>query len=192
MADNDTVHGDEGMQAEGASASDAQTPASNPDDGNVSVLKSQFAGASAKVNELTGQIKTLKAQHKELQDQLRAAHEGTTTADEAAKALIAAKDAELAQVRREAQLARIESKYPEVFRELGEDAASLSAEKLAAMEARLKGAGFEDDEPPTPRGQQAARRDSTSVKPQEKTLEDMYAELERMPVPEQWGGSWRE
>ena len=187
MAEHDAPNSDDGTLND-ASGSDASDDASQGGEEDVSVLRSRFAGQTAKVNKLTEAQNADGARIKELEGLLTEARNGTLSPDSAAKALLAAKDEELALARQETKLARIEAKFPEVFRELGPDATGLSDEKLAAMEVRVRGGGS-DEEPPMPRGQGAARHGSAAAAPpKEKSLEDMYAELASMPVPPVWGG----
>jgi len=194
MAENDTSMVENGTSDDDASASaDAGSAASTTPD-EVSVLRSRYAGQTAKVNELTSERARLIAEREALireRDELRS---GKANTDEAAKALLAQKDEEIAAIRREVALARIESKYPETFGELGEAAFGLSEEKLAAMEARLRGAsGASEQEPPTPRGQNAARRDGVPAggrEPKEETSADILAALRSAPLPSEWGGGY--
>lgn len=186
MSDNDTSTPNDGTQDAAASASvDANDNASTSGSDEVSVLKSRYAGQTAKVNELTGQTKAQSDRIKELEEQLKAAREGTASKDDVAQALLKAKDEELAAIRKEAALARIEAKYPETFSELGEDAATLSEEKLAAMEARFRGV---ESEAPKPRGNNAPRTDSAPAKPKEETADDIVARLKTQGLPQEWGG----
>lgn len=183
MADNDDTTTESDGTQEGAEGTGS---ASGEDDGDVSTLRSRYRGQTAKVNTLTGENKTLKQQLADLQKQLDAAREGTTSADEAAKALVADKENVIKQLQREKALAVIEAKYPETFRELGEDAASLTPEKLASMEARLKGSNDESDDLPTPRGNNAQRNGSTKKSDAEKTSADILADIAAMGTPEWW------
>lgn len=190
--ENDTPIIPEGTQEPEASGSpDASGGASQAGDEDVSVLRSRYAGQTAKVNELTGQKSALEKQVAELQKQLSDAQSGVTTADEAAKALLAAKDNELAQLQTAIKVAELKGRFPEVFAELGEDAVNLSEEKLAAMEARFQGAGAGDAEPPTPRGQNAARKDGVPTggrEPKEESGDDILARMKSMALPAEWGG----
>lgn len=188
MADSDISTVINGTADDDVSASADAEAAASTDPGEVSVLRSRYAGQTAKVNELTAERQRLIEEREQLRKELERAQKGTTSADEAAKALLAAKDEEIARIRREAELTRIQSRYPEVFGELGEAAAGLSEEKLAAMEARFRGAST-SDEPPTPRGQNAARNEgSGDGGTKDVTSADIIASMRSMAVPPEWGG----
>ena len=191
MATDDTTLPDGGTQDPDASGSpDADGAASQGGADEVSVLKSRFAGQTAKVNSLTSENATLKEQLAAAQKARDEALNGVTKADEAAKALLEAKEQEIAQLRTSGKLATIEAKYPEVYAELGADAANFSDEKLAAMEARFQGTGAGGDEPPTPRGNNAPRNEGGAGAGQAKaeTSADIVASMRSMTVPPEWGG----
>lgn len=192
MADeHDSPAPDDGTPDLDASASaDAAATASKTGQQEDPTLQSRYAGQTAKVNTLTEQNRILQEQLAAAQRERDEARTGVTTADEAAKALIAAKDEEIARERQERQLERIEIKYPETFAELGEAAVGLSEDKLASMEARLKGAAAGEVETPTPRGMNASRQDSSaaSSRDKEETSDDIIARLSKMSLPESWGG----
>lgn len=195
MDENDTPSTQDGTQEPAASASaDATAEASQSGDEDVSVLRSRYAGQTAKVNELTQQKAALEAQIAQLAKERDDARSGVTSADEAAKALLAAKDEEIAQLLRSNKVTALQARFPEVFAELGEDAVNLTEEKLAAMEARLQGgAGAGSDEPPTPRGQNAARKDSVPTGGRETkgepSSDDILAQMRTMALPAEWGGN---
>jgi len=188
MADSDTSTVDNGTVDDDASASaDAGAAASTTPD-EVSVLRSRYAGQTAKVNELTTQLKAEREARTAAEKERDSLRSGAASSDETAKALLAAKDEEIARIRREVEVTRIQAKYPEVFGELGEAAAGLSEERLAAMEARLRGAGV-SEEPPTPRSQNAARNEGSGDGGQrEVTSADIIASMRSMAVPPEWGG----
>jgi hypothetical protein len=192
MADNDTNASQDGTQELDASASaDATGDASQTGKDEVSVLQSRYAGQTAKVNELTQQKAALEAQIAQLAQERDDARSGVTSADEAAKALLAAKDDEIAQLLRANKVTALQARFPEVYAELGEDAVNLSEEKLAAMEARFQGGAAGSEEPPTPRGNNAARRDGVPTGGREQkveTADDVLASMRSMPLPAEWGG----
>jgi hypothetical protein len=191
MADNnDTSTPVDGTQDGATTGTPVVNPPASGEGDDVSVLRSRYAGQTAKVNELAAQKQALEAAKADLEKKLAEAQTGVASKDDAAKALLAAKDAEIAAIRREATVARIEAKYPEVYRELGDDAVALTEEKLAAMEARLSGGG-EAHEPPPPRGQNPARTDGVPAggrEPKAETSADIIARLRTMAVPSEWGG----
>jgi hypothetical protein len=155
-------------EAQPTAQADAGTP---PQPDEVTTLRSRNAGLDAKVTEL--QRKATEAERKaaEAAQKLSDYESGKVQADEALRAQVAAKDAELALVRKEATLTRIESKYPETFGVLGEAAAALTEDQLAASEARMSGAGLSSD-PPSPLGANPSR----GVAGRAKAIEDMTVE----------------
>jgi seryl-tRNA synthetase len=179
MSDNDS-------QPSGSTTPDPNAPAGKPDDAagagsqaapdELSVLKSRYQGQSAKVDALSQEKARLEAALAEAQAKLGEAQKGVLDKDEALKAQIAAKDAEIEAIKRERNLTRIEAKYPETFAVLGEDAANLSEVKLAENEARLKGVAAGSTEPPTPIGSSPSR---TGQRPAAKprTIEDVKAQM---------------
>lgn len=187
MADDDTELGvDETQPEEAPAKADAAKDAPGAQD-EVSLLRSRYAGQTAKVTELQTAKAALQAERDALRAERDALKTGEVNKDEALKALLAAKDEEIAQVRRETALARIEAKYPETFAELGEVTASFSEEKLASLEARLlaKTDQSDDDEEegdtPTPRRNNPSRRDGGSggaAKPESSA--DILARLKTM------------
>jgi hypothetical protein len=142
------------------------TPAA-PDE--VTTLRSRNAGLDAKVTELQKETVAEKAAREAAEQKLRDYEAGKVGADEALRAQLSEKDKELAQVRMEAALARIEAKYPETFAVLGDAAASLTADQLAASEARFAGVPGESSTP-TPPATNGARPPTTG-----KDIEDMNA-----------------
>jgi hypothetical protein len=131
---------------------EAQTPPATgtpPAQDEITTLRSRNSGLDAKVTELSKAQKAAEQRAAEAAQKLADYEAGKVGADEALRAQIAAKDTELAQVRREAALARISSKYPETFGVLGDVAASLTDDQLAASEARMTGSGGETSTPPT-------------------------------------------
>lgn len=134
----------------------------------VTTLRSRNAGLDAKVTELQRKAAEAERIAAEAAAKLAAYEAGKVSADEALRAQIAVKEAELAQVRKEAQLAKIAGRYPETFGVLGEAAAALTEDQLAASEARMAGAGS-TPETPRPVGANPARPQA----PARKALEDM-------------------
>lgn len=179
-SDTDTSGTTEGTQgAEGSNTDPAANASATGDD--ASLLRSRLSGQTAKVNQLQAERDTIKAERDALALQVAAAQKGEVNKDEALKAQIAAKDTELAAIRQEAALARIEAKYPEAYAELGELAANMPADKLAALEARLTNAQT-DEEPPSPRGNNGPRT-TGAAKPREESSQDILAKLKAQGLP---------
>ena len=132
-----------------APAADAPAPAAaaptTPDE--LATLKSRNSGLNAKVSDLQKQLDAEKAARTAAEQ----AAVDKAGADEPLKQRIAALEAELEAGKKAAALATKGAQYPESFRELGEDIAGMSTEKLAALEARLTAAKDGGDEPETPR-----------------------------------------
>lgn len=168
-------------EAEAAQA--AETEGSKGGEDSVSKLTSRLNGQTAKVGVLTNEKKTLEAQLAEARAEVKALRDGTVSADEAAKAEVAAAKAELEEERRARRTESLKSRFPETFEVLGDAAFALDESALAANEARLLGETG-GEEPPTPLRHQETR--STSTKKDEgkaKTAADYAAELEAMPTP---------
>jgi len=172
---------------------EAQTQEGTPATGTpqtpdeVTTLRSRNAGLDAKVTELSKATKVAQEAAAAAAQKLADYESGKVQGDEALRAQFQAKEAELALVKREAALSRIEVKYPETFGVLGEAAAALTEDQLAASEARMSGAGL--SETPTPLGSNPPRNLAAA----NKSIEDMNtAELRRhlATFPRaMWGGS---
>src|SRR6478735_5969229 len=139
MAEAEVTPGDGTAAPEGGaegtpSAAPATAGAASPQD---TTLLSRISGLDAKVTSLAESNKAKDTTIEALQKQVAEMQSGTIDKDEALRAQVAQKDAELELVRKEAALARIEAKYPETFAVLGEAAAALTADQLAASEARF-------------------------------------------------------
>ncbi|HET7070157.1 MAG TPA: hypothetical protein VFI40_04990 [Nocardioides sp.] len=192
MAENDDTSTQDGTQDQTDSGTpDSAGAASQSGTNEVSVLRSRYAGQTAKVNELTSEKTALEQQLQTLQSQLSDLQSGKVSAEDAAKALVDAKDQVIAKLEAGIKLADLKGRFPEVYAELGEDMQGLSEAKLAAMEARLQGNAGEGDDAPTPRGNNAARKEGGAAggegsKP--KTAEDVLAEMRSMALPPEWGG----
>jgi len=182
----ETTNDDTGTGAAGTQEGEgAEAPSQNGSQGGqdpVSLLTSRLNGQTAKVGELTG---TLKAKDEALAAALARVAEleaGTVSADEAAKAQVAAAQAELERERRERRIEGLKSRFPETFSELGEDVATVMDEtKLAAIEARLTGAEG-GDEPPTPLRHNETKT-GTKTPAKEETAADVEARLMSMNSP---------
>ena len=139
MTDND------GTVVEGAQAPASQGTAA-PDE--VTTLRSRNAGLDAKVTEL--QKSAAEAIARATAAEARALELATagTNGDQELRAQLEAQKQLVAATLRDAQLARIESKFPETFATLGEAAVNLTADQLAAAEARFAGVASGSGEVP--------------------------------------------
>lgn len=153
----------------------------------VTTLRSRNAGLDAKVSALQLAEKAAKAEAAEAKAALAAYEQGKVGSEAALASQLQAKEAELEKVRKDAQLARIEAKYPETFAVLGEAAANLSADKLAEAEARFKGVAAEVETTQRPIGNNPSRTQggasTAQTNPGEETLEQMRKRVFSMPLP---------
>lgn len=162
-----------GTEPQGGEAQPSESPApaagtpTQPDE--VTTLRSRNAGLDAKVTELLNAQKAAEEARQAAEAKLAAYEAGKVGADEALSAQLAAKEAELATVRREASLAKIAAKYPETFGVLGDAAAALTEDQLAASEARFAGVPSEPAETPVPVGVNPRREQAAPPK----AIEDM-------------------
>ena len=171
MADNENA----GTTSETVEApAPAEAAQGTPTEDNVvTTLRSRNAGLDAKVTELQKAAQAAEERAQAAAQKLADYESGKVQADEALRAQLSAKEAELAQARTEKALALIAAQYPETFSVLGEAAASLSADQLAASEARFAGVPVETSAP-VPVGANPPR----SQAPASKRIEDMnLAEL---------------
>lgn len=170
-----------------AAAADAAKAGSDSKGGSDdSTLASRYAGQTAKVNILTTEKAQAIADRDAALARLAAYEAGKVDADEALKSQLAAEKANTEAARREAALARVEAKYPETFAELGDDAATLTEEKLASMEARLKGVAQDDTPPVTPRRPNGPQNQGAGTEPPKaETGDDIEARMRKMTIP--WG-----
>jgi hypothetical protein len=143
----------------------------------VSLLTSRLNGQTAKVGELTGQNKTLAEEIAKRDKLIADLQSGKVSAEESAKALVEAKDKELATERAARALEARKAKFPESFSVLGDSIASLDDATLAASEARFAGTG-EPPTPGTPGGNKSAGTQSGTAKTQ--SADDIEAELRGM------------
>lgn len=158
------------------------TPASKDE---VTTLKSRNAGLDAKVTELIKSAAVAEQRAADAAKKLADYEAGTVGNDEALRAQLQAKEAELNAARQEAALARIEAKYPETFGLFGAAAASMAEDVLAASEVRLKGVSGEE-ETPKPVGNNPSRTQggASSAAPKgQQTLADLEAEFKALTPP---------
>jgi chromosome segregation ATPase len=160
---------DPAPDGEGAPAAEAAAAPATPDE--LAALKSRNSGLNAKVTELQKQL----ADERTGRTAAEQAAAGKAGTDDVLNKRIAELEAKLQAGEQAAAIAVKGAKYPEAYAELGEDIASMSAEKLAALEARLAGAKDSGDvaETPKPVGNSPARTTGA------KNIEDMTsAELQ--------------
>lgn len=166
---------------------EAQTPEATgtpPAPDEVTTLRSRNAGLDAKVTELSKAQASLQAERDALAAQLAEAQKGVVDKDEALRAQVAAKDAELALARKEAAIARISAKYPETFGVLGEAAAALTEDQLAASEARFAGVPA-PQETPRPVGANPPRQVGATKRIEDMTAAELRKHLATFP-PSVW------
>jgi hypothetical protein len=172
----------EGTTSEGDEAQEPVTEPVTPPKDEVTTLRSRNAGLDAKVTSLTQAEKAAKARADAAEAKLADYEAGKVGADEALRAQLQASQAETAQARQEANLARIEAKYPETFSVLGEAAIGMSDDKLAEAEARFRGVESEGTTPTKPIGNNPNRNTAAAAKADE-SGDDIEAKLRSMAVP---------
>lgn len=169
----------EGQQDAGQTPAPAAAPQSADE---VTTLRSRLAGLDAKVTSLTQETAKERAAREAAEQKLRDYEAGKVGADEALRAQVEQKEAELALVRKEAALARIEAKYPETFSVLGQAAAALTPDQLAASEARFAGVAA-PPETPVPLGSNPARPQAPAAKAiEDMSIEELKAHLRTFPA----------
>lgn len=151
----------------------AAAPAATSDPNELTTLKSRNQGLNAKVTELQKQLADERAA-RTAAEQAAAGKAGT---DDVLNKKIAELQAELEAGKQAVALSVKGAKYPEAYKELGEDITNMADEKLAALEARLTAAKDEGEgessEPTKPLGNNPARGNTGP-----KNLDDMtVAEL---------------
>lgn len=144
---------------------------------------SRIAGLDAKVTELKLAAKAEKTAREAAETKLAEYEAGKVNADEALRAQLLAKDTEIAKRDREIALTRIEAKYPETFKVLGENAATLTVDQLADAEARFQGTPAGEAPSPKPVPNNQGRAESTPG-PQESSFEDEFRVLAGLALPE--------
>lgn len=182
MPDIDTTNGAAQTPNPAGSTDPAGEGSGQPDE--VSLWRSRFNGQTAKVTELTKAQEQTNARIASLEAELAKAREASASADEAAKALVAQARAELEQERSARRIDSLKARFPETFTLLGDAAAGLTEENLAANEARLTGTAG-STEPPTPLRHNESKTSggATGGQKKERTAADIRAELESMPSP---------
>lgn len=141
----------------------------------VTTLRSRNAGLDAKVTTLSQTAAAEKARADAAEARALALANEKENGDQELRAQVKLLEANAAKSQLEAKLARIEAKYPETYGVIGEAAAGLSDDVLAASEARMKG-DAQEPETALPVGANPGRAQSAVPK----TLEEMtLAELEK-------------
>lgn len=175
MAENDSAPEQQGGEPQGSAPSGGDT-----------TLLSRLSGLDAKVSSLTGTIQAKDAEIARLAGEIEQLRTGKVSADEALRAQLAERDKVIAEKDRAIAVAKLQTQFPETFGVFGEAIASMSAEALAAAEARFKGVSSSsgEEEPPTPTAHNEAR--TTSGKPVGKpqTADDIEALLLAQPSPD--------
>src|SRR4051812_46732034 len=111
MAENDTLPPD-GTQDPNASAeADAAAAGSGAGSEDVSLLKSRYAGQTAKVGELTGKLTSAEARAAAAEQKLADYEAGKLGADEALRAQLQAERDKTAAAETATRVARIEAKF---------------------------------------------------------------------------------
>lgn len=169
-----------------APAAAAAAPGTPPVVDEVTTLRSRNAGLDAKVTELTKAAKEAKDAAAAAAAKLDAYEAGTVSKDEALRAQLASKEAELALAHKETQVARIAAKYPETFGVLGEASAALTEDQLAASEARFAGVPT-TPETPKPMGANPPRTPGGAKSIGDMTAAELRAHLATFPISS-WGG----
>lgn len=180
--------GDDGTQPNAASTTDAGAGGSAAPAGDYAQLDSRYRGQTAKVNELTGQLKAEADARKAAEQRLADYESGKLGESEAHKAALEAERARAAAAEAKAVLAELKVTYPEAYAEVGDAIAGLPKENLASLEARLTAAKSEDEgdegEPPTPkRHNEPKTGDGAGRSKKEPTAADIEAELLSLPNP---------
>lgn len=172
MADNE----------DGTPTPEAEAPATGTPSGEdeVTKLRSRNAGLDAKVTSLSEQAKQAIARAEAAEQRALELADAKENGDAELRAELERQKADNAAARQEAKLARIETKYPETFGVLGEAAASLTEDQLAASEARMAGVPAEASTP-TPGATNPPR--TAPKTPSTETADDIEAMLRGMPVP---------
>jgi len=166
-----TPESEEAQQAAATATVGTPTPVDE-----VTTLRSRNAGLDAKVTSLIQQAAVEKARADAAEARALALASDKENGDAELRALVEAQKLLIAKTAAEAKLARIEAKYPESFGVLGDAAAGLTDDQLAANEARLTARFAGEIETPTPVGANPGRTQSAVPK----AIEDMTAaELEK-------------
>lgn len=172
MAENEDTASESTEAPAEQSAAVPQTP------DELASLKSRNSGLNAKVTELQAQL----AAEREGRTAAEQAAAGKAGTDDVLNKRIAELQAKLDANEAAAAVAAKGAKYPEAYSELGEDIANMSAEKLAALEARLtaaKDSGTET-ETPTPVGNNPQR--TTGPKSiEDMTSKELQAHIKGLP-----------
>lgn len=192
MAENEEVPGAESAETpEGEADSNATESAERPASLSAEEL-AQLRRDAAQARASQSRASRLEQELERFRSAERQAE--LDAAGEDGKLQVALKQAEqrAEAAERKALLAERKATYPNAAKVLGDDIAVLSEERIAAIEATVTTSGEAgEEEPPTPRGQNAARRDSIPPggrEPKEETSEDILARMRAMGLPPEWGG----
>ena len=165
----------------------AVTTGTPPPVDEATTLRSRNAGLDAKVTSLIQQAATEKARADAAEARALALASDKENGDAELRALVEAQKLLIAKTAAEAKLARIEAKYPESFGVLGDAAAGLTDDQLAANEARLVAGFAGQTETPTPVGANPGRTQSALPKAiEDMTTAELRKHLATFP-PSAWG-----
>lgn len=183
MADDDgtPVEGEQ-PPADAAATGAAEATATAAPKVEDAKWESRVRGLDAKVTELQKLQAAADERATAAERKLAEYEAGKVGADEALRAQLAAEQAKTAEAERRAALALIQAQYPETFSVLGDAAAALTTDQLAAAEARFAGSAGES---PTPlRHNGAKTTNGAAVDAGKKpTSQDLIAQLKAMPRP---------
>ena len=183
MADDDGTT-DEGQQppADAAATGAAEATATATPTAEDAKWESRARGLDAKVTELVKLQAAADERAKSAEQKLAEYEAGKIGNDEALRAQLAAEQAKTAEAERKAALALIAAQYPETFGVLGDAAAALTTDQLAAAEARFAGSAGGS---PTPLRHNGAK--TTNGAPvdagKKPTSQDLIAQLRAMGRP---------
>lgn len=170
--------GAQSPDATGVPAGTPATPAITADE--LAALRRQAAQAAASQS----RADKLEADLKRFADAERAAQLAAAGDDGRAAAELEIERKRAADLEKQLRVMELKSKYPQALEVLGEDAAALSEERLAAVQSTI-GSPIETPTPEFNNGSRtAAQAAVTPAKP--KTSAELLAELATMPMPENW------
>jgi aminopeptidase N len=182
-----TIDAGTGTPAAGSEAPDAGsgTPVVHDE---VTTLRSRNAGLDAKVTSLQQSIAAAEARAAAAEARATELAQNKEGGDAELRAQLVKAQEAITAAERKAALADIKAAYPETFTVLGEAAAGLTADQLAANEARLGGTGTV--ETPKPVGANPARQQALSPKAvEDMTIDELQAHLASFNLREVFGAT---
>lgn len=139
-------------------------------------LEQRLRGLDAKVT-------TLQRERDALNARVAAFEAGQVSADETLRTQLAAKDQQIAELKRTADAVPKIAKYPTVARELGEAIANVPDEALASLEAQLSQVPVTEDAPKRPTPVPANPPDSEGSDYSGMSRDQILAQLARIGGP---------